>query len=337
MNDVERKQFWKTLCSLDGKDIAADSKKLKETIVLPEKLYRYRSLSVNSLEALKNNRLYFSTADYYDDPFDTFINVRIKGIRPSIMCLQDADEQQLGLLLKLLVKSFKGVELESDAAIATIMQLKEVFVKEESKAAMEAYFRNIRNEIKKDIFSACFSESPVNETLWLKYAEQHKGFAVEYDLLDEKKKMCGKQDKCTNCGINKFGMSLYPIYYSDEMYDATSFAQYLAACKAVGDSLNDDILRKIQLLFGKQIWESEKISLIKKSCHKYDEEWRLIITAPMNAPVCCEWIPSAVYLGLNMNPKDMDLVSDIAKSAGVEKIYKCVITDEGKLDTELIG
>ena len=45
---------------------------------------------------------------------------------------------------------------------------------------VQEHFRNIRNEIKKDIWSVCFSENGCNETLWLKYAEQHKGFAVEF-------------------------------------------------------------------------------------------------------------------------------------------------------------
>lgn len=122
------------------------------------------------------------------------------------------------------------------------------------------------------------------------------------------------------------------MYYSDEMYDATRFAQFLAACKQYGNNLTEETYKKLQILFGNQAWEKEKITLIKKNCHKYDEEWRMIIPTPMPSPVVNEWIPSAIYLGLNMEPSEMDLILDIAKIAGVEKIYKCIITDDGKLD-----
>lgn len=43
--------------------------------MFPKYLYRYRPASLKAIEALRTNRLYFSTANYYDDPFDTFINI----------------------------------------------------------------------------------------------------------------------------------------------------------------------------------------------------------------------------------------------------------------------
>lgn len=337
MNNSERERFWNTLCSLDGIDVIEDSKKLQETIVYPKNIYRYRPVSVRSLEALKNNKLYFSTSNYYDDPFDTFINVRIKDIRPSLTGIQNADDTDFVKIVTVLAKEFGGVELNSDIAQTIVKQLKEVTMIQQNADALETYFRNIRNEIKKETLSVCFSESPFNETLWLKYADQHKGFSVEYDLYDDTKRLCGKQDKCKNCGVNNMGMSLYPMYYSDEMYDATRFAQFLAACKQFGNNLTEETYKKLQILFGNQAWEREKITLIKKSCHKYDEEWRMIINGSMPTPVVNEWIPSAIYLGLNMETSEMDLISEIARNAGVEKVYKCIITDDGKLDAILIN
>lgn len=195
MNDSEREKFWNTLCSLDGKDIIEDIKKLQETIVYPKKIYRYRAVTVKSLEALKNNKLYFSTANYYDDPFDTFINVRIREIRPSLAGLQNADDADVLKIVTVLAKEFNGVELKPDIAQTVVKQLKEMTMTPQNVDALEAYFRNIRNEIKKEILSVCFSESPFNESLWLKYADQHKGFSVEYDLYDDKKRLCGVESR----------------------------------------------------------------------------------------------------------------------------------------------
>lgn len=81
MNSQEREVFWKTLCSLSGNDAKQDAEKLTQAIRLPKYLFRYRPVSINSLEALRTNKLYFSSANYYDDPFDTFLHIDIETIK----------------------------------------------------------------------------------------------------------------------------------------------------------------------------------------------------------------------------------------------------------------
>ena len=80
MDSEQRKAFWETLLSLDGNDVEVDRKKLDKKILPPRFLYRYRPVNIKTLEGLRTNRLYFSTANYYDDPFDTFINVNIHDL-----------------------------------------------------------------------------------------------------------------------------------------------------------------------------------------------------------------------------------------------------------------
>ena len=79
MNHSEREQFWQTLCSLPGNDIVAEREQLFKSIKYPKLLFRYRPVSTKSLEA--TNRLYFSSANYYDDPFDTFLHIDIEAIQ----------------------------------------------------------------------------------------------------------------------------------------------------------------------------------------------------------------------------------------------------------------
>lgn len=81
MNHSEREQFWQTLCSLPGNDIVAEREQLFKSIKYQKLLFRYRAVSTKSLEALRTNRLYFSSANYYDDPFDTFLHIDIEAIR----------------------------------------------------------------------------------------------------------------------------------------------------------------------------------------------------------------------------------------------------------------
>ncbi len=53
-------------------------------------------------------------------------------------------------------------------------------------------------------------------------------------------------------------------------------------------------------------------------------------------PVMREWVPDAVILGLSMTKSDEAKVIGTAYQAGIDKIYKCYINDEGNLDASLI-
>lgn len=66
MDHNNREQFWKTLCSLPGNDIVAEREQLFKTIRYPKWLYRYRPVNIKSLEALRTNKLHFSSANYYE-------------------------------------------------------------------------------------------------------------------------------------------------------------------------------------------------------------------------------------------------------------------------------
>lgn len=339
MNNEERKIFWETLCSLPGVDLKEDMDLLNKTIIFPKYVYRFRTVNDNTLNALRENKVYFSTSNYYDDPFDTFIQVDLKGLRnflDEVIQSFPSDDQIATGIEYILLKLFNR-QVNDEEKNILVMQLKNMLVNPNFQMVMMEYIRNIRNEIKKDTWSVCFSEDGLNENLWIKYANQHRGFVVTYDLENGTNLRCGKQEKCNECGIYKFGAPLYPIYYSDEKYDATKFAQFLSICKMMGDNLNEEVLKKITTDMGNQIWEREKITLIKKACHKYDKEWRMVTRANFNeGPVMREWIPDAVILGLLMEKSAEAQVIGTAYQAGIKKIYKCFIDDKGNLDAYLM-
>lgn len=78
--------------------------------------------------------------------------------------------------------------------------------------------------------------------------------------------------------------------------------------------------------------ESTSEEIIKKECHKYDEEWRMITGCIMKPPVMMEWIPSGIILGLRMGVAEENLVVSMAKEAGIKNIYKSYINAQNKLD-----
>ena len=70
---------------MQGKDIESENKQLSDTIKSPRFLYRYRPVNTRNLEALRTNKLYFSSANYNNDTFDTFLHIDIEKIRDEIM------------------------------------------------------------------------------------------------------------------------------------------------------------------------------------------------------------------------------------------------------------
>lgn len=49
-----------------------------------------------------------------------------------------------------------------------------------------------------------------------------------------------------------------------------------------------------------------------------------------------EWISDAIILGLRMEIDERDLITDIAKQAGIKNIYQNFINDDGELDACLV-
>ena len=84
--------------------------------------------------------------------------------------------------------------------------------------------------------------------------------------------------------------------------------------------------------FKSPLWEVEKNSLIKKECHKYDQEWRMIANCPITPPVTVEWIPDSVILGLRTSAVDAKLIISIAKQAGIKNVYQSYFDNSNRLN-----
>ncbi len=322
MNNLERKVFWDTLCSLKSND-----KFSKNIIKYPKYLYRYRSLTMKSLEELKNNKLIFSTSNYYDDPFDTFLRIDKNEIYNSINEIFHRDN--IVEKIKYMYKEI-GIPFNEES----INKILESFdTKNFCNEIVKLIKSDIRNTLRSYTLSVCFSENGLNETLWIKYANQHKGFALIYDMENEANYLCGKKDQCDTCDLKNANPSLYPIYYSDEPYNATEYAKWFSASLVLRQLTSNKIANDIIFnLFPKLEWEREKITLIKKKCHMYDQEWRMISPIWCDKPITMEWKPWGIILGLNMPDNEKDLVYSNAKLAGIENIFECYIDDLDELN-----
>lgn len=320
MNCTERKTFWDALCRI--RDNAPEHlQDLLATIKMPESLCRFRSINEHTLMQLQENKLYFSSADYYDDPFDTFIHVDFARIKEWHSTLS----KQLNLNNPAFLGWLKTLEpITRVSGEQLLNNLKEHPL---DLSSFPDRIKQVRTLIQKNLFSICFCEDALNETLWLKYAKNYSGFALVYGIKDENTFLCGKEVTCENCRSLSERPSIYPVYYTDASYDATQFA---FACLLWGTQVPPQIL---EFSYKAVMWEAERVSLIKKKCHEYDGEWRMIRPTMAPARTCIKMRPQKVILGLRMPEYERLLVVSAAKIAGINKIEELYIDDSDQLAT----
>lgn len=311
MDNERRQEFW-NLISTSEKPI--DFSSFERDV--PASLFRYRPITDKSINALRMDRLYFSTSNYYDDPFDTLIFVDKKRLHREIdeLALDKIDRRLLeGGLLQF------GIDATSiDLSAAGGMM----------HSFVEALYGMLSNALKKDIFTVCFGESGTNEQLWLKYANQYKGFVIEYDfksLLHGNKDVFDSKNACIDGTL----VYSYPVSYSDERFDATNYFKNLVLCLAGRPDLVGNPIRMAM--------DRHCVCLHKGICHSNDQEWRLIIDAPM--PSCPSYMvvmPKSILLGLRIGPMDKENLLAIGKEKGIP-IYETYITDEYRLEKKLVS
>lgn len=322
MNTKERMEFYTFLKENKNKANIDFSSAIK----YPKNIFRYRSINTNSLSALLENKLYFSSSNYFDDPFDTNIYVDINKIEELLgKYINENTFDIKKLLLELEKSGFKVHNQQIENVNISLLDI---------KTKLQAFVENIRNEIKKQTYSACFSESEFNETLWLKYADNHKGFVVEYDIR-QGEILCGQTEDCIKC-INNFNVSLYPMIYTNEKYDATDFSKIYLLIKSMELlNLKGDLYYKLIRDFNDNFkFDRELISLVKKECHEHDLEWRIIGLTHTNdnKPIFKYWKPKSVTIGLRTRSKDKKLIKEISLKAGIDRIYEIYIDENGDLN-----
>ena len=325
MTSKERKKFWEVLVSLTGQNIPEECETLSKTIKYPQKLYRFRKADIKSLEALRTNRLYFSSAAYYDDPFDSYSYIDWELVNNQIICEYN-DSTKLQNIASMIQSVF---DIPANQVTYSIKSVPSNQWIEYSNAFLEY----TREEIQRIQLSICFTEQFDNEVLWLKYASQHKGFALEYQITDDFLVLNGKvsQQKCF----------LYPIYYSNKKYNATEYAKmltYKIAAQNSKSEFSDIILNNLP----KMNWHYERIGLIKHKCHEHDREWRILYPFIMQSQDIkiqrpkIERKPSSVIIGIRTGIPEKNLIISSAKEVGIPKIYQLRIDKSGKFVKELI-
>ena len=330
MDNNERKKFWDVLKNLHNNDEASISM-LTEASKRPETLCRFRPVNEHSLQQLQENKLFFSSANHYDDPFDTYFYIDVDQMVPVY------EEMRKDLL--------EGNTEFTDKLrqIAKLTdQEPEIFVNMLSNEALDfaqlkGQLTMVRNSIQRRLFSICFCEDPYNETLWLKYANNYSGFVQIYDFTCPETFMCGTETACLNCISAKERPYTYPVYYSDMRYDATKYALGIWLMEKIEKQNNMALAPLHEYVKSSLIWEIERICLIKRKCHEYDQEWRMIRPAMFEQRSCVKMKPCKIIVGLRTPQYERRLIVSAATIAGIQEIHELYINDSDKLDSRPIN
>lgn len=330
MDNEGREKFWNVLRNLHDNS-ETNMAMMTEASQMPETLCRFRPVSEHSLQQLQENKLFFSSADHYDDPFDTYFYIDV--------------DQMVSAYAEMRKDLLEGNQEFADKLrrIATLIgQNPDTFISMLSDGSLDftklnGQLMEVRNSLQRRLFSICFCEDPYNETLWLKYAKNYSGFVQIYDCTCPDTFMCGKEAACQNCLSAKERPYIYPVYYTNTKYDATKYALGIWLTEKIGQQNNMALTSLYNYVRTSLVWEAERISLTKKKCHEYDQEWRMIRPAMHEQRSCVKMKPCKIIIGLRTPQYESRLIVSAAKIAGVQEIHELFINDSDELDSRPIN
>jgi len=125
---------------------------------------------------------------------------------------------------------------------------------------------------KRSMRICCFSESIESMLMWTHYANEHKGFALEY----------GSNDKAS------IALQLWPVFYREKLFDISKYLK----------KVRSNLIPLLPALHKAMDW-------------KYEKEWRLIVPGGECESIAMPR-PKAIYMGSNVCPKIEEDLTEIA-------------------------
>ncbi|WP_458398213.1 DUF2971 domain-containing protein [Anaerotignum sp.] len=142
----------------------------------PVYLYKYYSDSIEKLDAVKNQKMWYSAPCNFNDVFDCDISIDENGVfNSAVQMIPDKRGVRPGSLMWRQLKQTIHLEIRS--------------------------LRDTFESMKMTMGISCLSESENSLLMWAHYANNHRGICVEYELMEINKQL---------------GFSPVPVIYSDE-------------------------------------------------------------------------------------------------------------------------
>ena len=330
MKELERNKY---ICEYDAQKMlqitnGPNYRECRAFIINSNCVARYRNLSKEGnkkedeqvINAIEEDKLYFSTALGYNDPYDTLMFIDKKSFYSRVSdCLEkDMDSYLIDLQKRNLILGLEGQAFVSELNPH----------RDDNKTT---FFKHIDMEIEKikadvhnNIKGICFSKCFTSILMWAHYANCHQGIALLYDKMELESAPCFDID---NKQLED-RFDLENVNYKDKRVDATRY-------------INDYIIYNRVLVPEKmyRVKYSERpsravlkdIILTKDISWSYEEEMRLIprhISFEKEAAAHFLLIkPKGIILGYKINPELREKIRQIALEKDIV-LYETWINDQ---------
>lgn len=292
--------FSKMLFSIDANERDQQLALQLKHIAGPSSIFKYRKIDIDSIINLEEDSVWLTSPDKVNDPYDCGHSIDYDALFDEISKKIPQQIEKLPLetqeLLRTVVKSDhsnKGINVNLHNLPAEVV--------DDWKRLHSAMLQLIKDDLiandkTKNRFKLCsFSERIDSVVMWSHYADAHKGFCIEYDI----KNLPYEDERPLN---------LYPVIYSDEVFDATT---------SISRGINNQEFNLFHLFLS---------GLVKSKDWAYEKEWRLLFnnkTMVDDQPYFMGK-PKAVYLGINIDPRHEKMITEICtrKQVSVKKMRK---------------
>jgi hypothetical protein len=251
---------------------------------LPDKIYKYRCNSEYALSNLKTDTVWMASPESYNDPYDSWLTFPCDSLQiflESQLVDKFVVATKLGqLITRREIEKAKASSEPLNAILKRVQLLRSSGASQfwgdratSYSTKLLQYARDGVEMIEKlrKLEKVCsFSAEKDSLLMWSHYADHHKGFCIEYDI-----ESLGSQ--------HFFRRNLYPVVYSEEIYDLRPFVESLASGPRKEFK---PLIPLVAMLHKFEGWE-------------YEREWRLMDETevvepdrPRAAPV-----PTRIFLG----------------------------------------
>lgn len=312
----------------------------------PSSLYRYRPFNERSLELLETDKIWLSIPTSFNDPFDCALKLAVNDLPNEYIkkVLLEPNLNHLKQKFKFTDKELRKSQRKKDV----VHELVKIYLKKkephltliERNKKIEEMENNIKNSYleldhEKNIHVACFSETKKSILMWAHYANNHKGFCVEYDFKE--------------LGLNNhYTRFIFPVFYKKAIFDMkdyipdpnkkfdnvlTSYMDQIKAEDILDGITNPEVninVNNMALFYN---------ALIKYKDWAYEKEWRYVFPYKNNANKSLYLYapkPKAIYLGAKITNESRETLVKIAKERKI-KIYQMEIkTSEFALESNIV-
>lgn len=307
MNTLEQDNYLNLIYKCkDGKQAVLDFYAFKDSI-LPNKIYRYQKCSNKNIDALKNNYIWLSNPDEFNDLHDCKVNINSDlWVINNVFKHYDLSESETKLIFDLIHKVMTGLDFDIFTSTLTsekycrineiLNPLKDITTYKEYYEKFKEYSNPHKEKpMKINCWATCFSNKMDNILMWSHYANWNKGFCVEYDISNDL----------------EFIHYLYPIIY----LSAPIFKPELV---------------EMEITISQTIFATSKCNT-----WAYEEEYRFF--GKKSGKYTMKNRPSCLYLGKCINKKDEQKLIKIAEIQGITTVKKMsTIPGRYELSSEVV-